>query len=407
MRGRSKVIGQRSKQADGGPEANGQRRERAKGRPAAGGRRAQQVRVRLGSPRATEAGALDGRGALDYRAIARAVETWFRANARELPWRDAYTPWHVWIAEVMAQQTRMEVVVGRFPEFVARFPTIESMARAAESDVVAAWSGLGYYRRARLLYRGAREVIDRFDGELPADADALRSISGIGRYSAGSIASVAFNLRAAIVDGNVARVVARLDAIEAPWKSGALERRAWELAEALVREAKSPRHFNQGLMELGASVCTPRNPACGDCPLAVYCRAKQADRAGDYPRRAAKVEVTEMTIPLFVIADEQGRILFRRGEGSLMNGMLHLPHGSAAIYADPLRIAEPGPVVGTVKHSITNRRITFEIHTPVASSMGRLADAPGEWHWLAPRELASHAHPSYVRKALELLFGKV
>jgi len=342
---------------------------------------------------------------LDFRAIARGVERWFRTNARELPWRDAYVPWHVWISEVMAQQTRMEVVVARFPEFVARFPTIESMARASEGDVLAAWSGLGYYRRARLLHRGAREVMERFAGELPADVEALRSIPGIGRYSAGSIASVAFGVRAAIVDGNVARVVSRLDMIDAAWKSGALERRAWEIAEALVAEAKSPRDFNQGLMELGASVCTPRSPSCGACPLSAHCGAFLAGRVADFPVRGAKSVVTDLTIPLYVISDRKGRVLFRRGEGKVMHGMLHLPQGSDALYPQPLRIARPGPVAGTVRHSITSRRIAFEVYTPAASSLGRVADAPGEWIWLAPGELARHAHPSYVRKALELVFG--
>jgi len=345
-------------------------------------------------------------GPLDFRAIARGVERWFRANARELPWRDAYLPWHVWISEVMAQQTRMEVVVARFPEFVAKFPTIESMARAPESDVLAAWSGLGYYRRARLLHRGAREVMERFAGELPGDVDELRSIPGIGRYSAGSIASVAFGVRAAIVDGNVARVASRLDMIDAAWKSGALERRAWEIAETLVAEAKVPRDLNQGLMELGASVCTPRNPSCGACPLTSHCRAFQAGRSADYPVAAPKSAVIDLTIPLYVITDREGRVLFRRGEGKLMHGMLHLPQGNDALYPHPLRIPRPGPVAGTVKHSITSRRIAFEVHTPARPALGRIADAPGDWLWLSPRELARHAHPSYVRKALELVFGK-
>lgn len=343
---------------------------------------------------------------LDFRAIVQGVERWFRANARELPWRDEYRPWHVWISEVMAQQTRMEVVVARFTDFVARFPTIESMARASEADVVTAWSGLGYYRRARMLHRGAREVMRRFAGELPADVDALRSIPGIGRYSAGSIASVAFGIRAAIVDGNVARVASRLDSIDAPWRSGALERRAWEIAGALVAEAKSPRDFNQGLMELGASVCTPRNPACGACPLPAHCRAFQEGKAADYPIAAAKGAVTDLTIPLYVISDGAGRVLLRREAGKLMHGMLHLPQGTEALFPHPLKISSPGPIVGTVRHSITTRKIAFEIFTPSPSASGRISDTPGEWLWLAPAELARHPHPSYVRKALDLVFGK-
>ncbi|MGK2856730.1 MAG: A/G-specific adenine glycosylase [Thermoanaerobaculia bacterium] len=349
---------------------------------------------------------MDGSPGPDQRhAIATAVERWFRANKRPLPWREAYEPWHVWISEVMAQQTRMEVVVARFPGFVARFPTIESMADATESDVVAAWSGLGYYRRARMLHRGAREVMSRFAGELPADVDSLRSIPGVGRYTAGSIASIAFELPAAIVDGNVARVVARLDMIDVPLGSGAFEKRAWELAEALVRAARRPRDFNQGLMELGARVCTPRNPRCDECPLTKHCLAFAAGRVEEFPVRVAAQRPVAVTIPLYVFTDSSGRVLFRRGEGRLMRDMLHLPHGSDALYPHPLKISRPGPIVGTVKHSITSRRISFEIHCPARSAM-TVADAPGEWLWLAPEELSNHAHPSYVAKVLKLLGEK-
>ncbi|MCM2315738.1 MAG: A/G-specific adenine glycosylase [Thermoanaerobaculia bacterium] len=358
------------------------------GRPEAKGQRSKQTRV--------------SRGSDQWRAIASLVERWFRANKRPLPWREAYEPWHVWVSEVMAQQTRMDVVVARFPELVARFPTIESMARASEADVVAAWSGLGYYRRARMLHRGACEVMSRFGGELPAAVEALRSIPGVGRYTAGSIGSIAFGLPAAIVDGNVARVVARLDMIDAPLKSGALEKRAWELAEALVGAARRPRDFNQGLMELGARVCTPQNPACDGCPLTAYCRAFEANRVEEFPVRVATKRPVDVAIPLYVFTDKSGRVLFRRGEGKLMHDMLHLPHGSDALYPHPLKISKPGPVVGTVKHSITSRRITFEVHCPAPGAKA-VADAPGEWLWLAPEELASHAHPSYVRKALQLI----
>ena len=386
MKGRPKAKGQRSKQSASVAQAllPARRRTRPEGGP-------------------EQVGGLPGPD--ERHAIATAVERWFRKNKRPLPWREAYEPWHVWVSEVMAQQTRMEVAVARFPEFVARFPTIASMAAAVESDVLAAWSGLGYYRRARMLHRGARDVIARFGGELPADVEALRSIPGIGRYTAGSIGSIAFGLPAAIVDGNVARVVARLDMIEAPLKSTSLERRAWELAEALVRAARRPRDFNQGLMELGARVCTPRRPSCGECPLAAHCRAFEAGRVDDFPVRTVTDRPVAVTIPVYVFTDSSGRVLFRRGEGKLMHDMLHLPHRSDALYTHPLRISRPGPVVGTVKHSITSRRITFEIYCPEVGARA-VSDAPGEWLWLSPAELSQHAHPSYVTKVLKVVLGE-
>src|SRR3954454_11293410 len=193
----------------------------------------------------------------------RAIERWFAANQRPLPWRESYDPYRVWVSEVMLQQTRMEVVLGYYERFIARFPTVADLAQASLDEVTAAWSGLGYYRRARMLRDGAIDVMTRFNGVIPKGVDELMTISGIGRYTAGAIASIAYGRRAAIVDGNVARIVARLFAIEAPLTSPALMRDAWMRADELVAASKSPRDFNQGLMELGALVCTPRNPACG------------------------------------------------------------------------------------------------------------------------------------------------
>jgi A/G-specific adenine glycosylase len=274
----------------------------------------------------------------------------------------------------MLQQTRLEVVLGRFDDFLRRFPTVAALAAASEDDVTAAWSGLGYYRRARMLRAGAIDVMARFGGRIPSDVRDLLSIAGIGRYTAGAIASIAFNERAPIVDGNVARIVSRLFATH---------RDAWPYATSLVDGAKTPRAFNQALMELGALICKPRDPLCSKCPLRSACAAFEKNATHRYPRREKK-EMVSIVVPLSVITDRDGRILLRRE--SLVKGMYQLPNVRAARR------------VGSFRHTITNRRITFDVFA--GRKRSRSSD-PADL-WLEPARLSEVPHPSYVRKALQI-----
>jgi A/G-specific adenine glycosylase len=335
---------------------------------------------------------------LPARRITSLTESWFRKRQRRLPWRETYDPYAVWVSEVMLQQTRMEVVLGYYPRFMVRFPTVAALAAASFDEVTAAWSGLGYYRRARMLRDGALDVMTRFGGTIPAATGELMSIAGIGRYTAGAIASIAYGQRAAIVDGNVARIVARLFAIEAPLASPALMREAWLRAEELVASSKSPRDFNQGLMELGALICTPRNPSCGRCPLRGQCAAFISGRVDELPQPRLKTPPRELRIPLYLVTDRDGRVLMRRESGQLMRGMFHLPHGDTTLLTGtPLRIGAAA-TLGTFRHTVTNRRITFEVF-----AVARRPRARGsEYAWVDPGALATIPHPSYVRKALRL-----
>ena len=288
----------------------------------------------------------------------------------------------------MAQQTRMEVVVAYFDRFVARFPTIATLASAPEDDVVAYWSGLGYYRRARMLRDGAIDVMSRFGGSLPRSVEELMSINGIGRYTAGAIASIAFDERAPIVDGNVARVLARLYGEEDPWR----------YAEQLVNACASPRNFNQGVMEIGALICTPRNPLCGECPLKTTCVAYATDRVAELPAKKNKPATREMRVALYLITDRKGRILMQRERGQLMNALFHLPHGDTSLLTGkPLKLPK-AKSIGKFKHTITTRRITFELFV---AQWGGGAPAAA-YSWIHPNDLAEIPHPSYVAKALRL-----
>jgi A/G-specific adenine glycosylase len=330
--------------------------------------------------------------------LASLIESWFRKHQRRLPWREGYEPYGVWVSEVMLQQTRMEVVLGYYERFLRRFPTVAALARASLDEVTAAWSGLGYYRRARMLREGAIDVMTRFGGVIPKPVDELMSIAGIGRYTAGAIASIAHGQRAPIVDGNVARIMARLFAIDTPLASPVLMREAWVRAEELVATSKSPRDLNQGLMELGALVCTPRNPDCGVCPLRRGCAAFASGRVDEFPRPKAKVVTREMHIPLYLVVDREGRVLMRRESGQLMRGMFHLPHGDTTLLTGaPLRVGIV-ETLGTFRHTVTNRRITFEVFAVTR----RLRTRGREYAWIDPALLSAIPHPSYVRKALQL-----
>lgn len=295
----------------------------------------------------------------------------------------------------MLQQTRMEVVLRYFDRFVSAFPDIDALSRSAEEDVLAAWSGLGYYRRAKMLREGAIDVVRRHGGRLPQTVDELSSIKGIGRYTAGAISSIAFNHRAPIVDGNVARIVSRLFGIDSD-----LMHTAWRESEALVAESSSPRLFNQGLMEIGALVCRPRNPHCDRCPLAAHCVAFTTARTSELPPKKARAETRTMKIPLYYISDDRGRVLMRRESGDLMTSMFHLPHGRATLFgAHPLSVSAK-QLLGAFRHTITNRRIEFELFA--ADLNGSIRESVDEYAWIDPADLARIPHPSYVAKAVAM-----
>jgi A/G-specific adenine glycosylase len=289
----------------------------------------------------------------------------------------------------MLQQTRMEVVLPYFERFLGRFPSIAALAQATDDEVTAAWSGLGYYRRARMLRGGAVAVMERFGGVLPSAVGDLLTVPGIGRYTAGAIASIAFDARAPIVDGNVARVVARLFGDDDD---------AWPRAEGLVQACKSPRMLNQALMELGALVCTPRNPACLLCPLRAECVALATGRVDELPKPKEKKATRELRIALYLIRDRRGRVLMRRESGPLMSDLYHLPHGDTSLLTGGPLAATPRDLLGTFRHTVTTRKIEFALYTADAKGVR----AGGEYEWIDPEAMGEVPHPSYVAKALRL-----
>ncbi|MET0341488.1 MAG: A/G-specific adenine glycosylase [Polyangiales bacterium] len=311
----------------------------------------------------------------DWAAPRSALLAWYDAHARDLPWRRTRDPYAIWVSEIMLQQTRVETVIPYFGRFLARFPSAQALAEAPLDDVLAVWSGLGYYRRARLLHAGAQAVVRDHAGELPRDALLRRALPGIGAYTAGAIGSIAFDLPEPIVDGNVARVLSRVLCIDTPLGERATERVLWqEAAELAVGER--PGALNQALMELGARVCVPVNARCGVCPLRDACAAYAEGRVDALPVPAKKKAPKPVALVALVAEAKDGRLWLVRSEGSLFGGLwgclLDEGKGPATARALSARSGLSGRLsrkLGEVTHVLTHRRLTLEVY--------RLAEAEG------------------------------
>ena len=328
-------------------------------------------------------------GAPNGPAFGRALLRWYDKHRRDLPWRKTNDPYRVWLSEIMLQQTRVAAVLEHYRIFLERFPTIEALAAAPLEAVLAAWSGLGYYRRARLLHQCAREIVQWHAGEFPRTAAALQRLPGIGRYTAAAIASIAFGEPSAVVDGNVERVIERITGRELT------QTEIWRQAQSLLNPAR-PGDFNQAMMELGATVCLPREPKCEVCPIRKWCVTRAAGAQSspgmtgtEGVSRAAKGELRQIKKEIWCTLDHRdGHIrLVQRPEGSsLMPGMWELPRASER----PSGVRNSAPW-RTFRHSITVTDYT--VHVVRQSSKGK-----GEW--VALRELPKLPLTGLTRKIL-------
>jgi A/G-specific adenine glycosylase len=258
-------------------------------------------------------------------AAQRALLAWYSDHKRDLPWRADRDPYRVWISEAMLQQTRVETVLDYYERFMARFPTLAQLARAPIEEVLAAWSGLGYYRRARTLHAAARTIVAEHGASFPRDRAVLLALPGVGRYTAGAIASIAFDAREPLVDGNVARVFCRLFALDGDPSSAVLSTELWARALDMLPSAGSCGDWNQALMELGALVCTPRDPGCGECPLRAACRALAENRVSELPRAKEKPAMISVALAVMVIVDRDRWLLEQRPELGRMASMWQFP----------------------------------------------------------------------------------
>lgn len=313
----------------------------------------------------------------------------------------------------MLQQTRVETVLPYYGRFLARFPDVASLARADVEEVLGLWTGLGYYSRARNLHRAARQLLERHGGRLPDDAESLRALPGIGRYTAGAVASIAFDRPEPVVDGNVARVLARLCGIREDVGGAAGRQRLWQEAAALA-QGPEPGALNQALMELGATLCTPRGPRCGACPLARGCEARRAGDAESLPRKARRSAVRDVDAVAALLLRRGRALAVRRPEQGLLGGMWELPGGelepgerAGDAIARTLRervglCLTDARALGVVEHGFTHLHLRLHVFRGGAAA-GRVRLRGFNAHrWLALHELRALPQGGPTRKALAL-----
>jgi len=338
-------------------------------------------------------------------ALRRALLAWYERSRRDLPWRRTRDPWAVWVSEVMLQQTTVKAATPYFERFLARFPTLASLAEEPEEEAVAAWSGLGYYHRARNLHRGAQHVAERHAGRFPDSVEAALAVPGVGLYTASAVLSIAYDRPLPVVDGNVRRVLARLFALRGPEyrKDGPYYNRAEEL---LDRER--PGDWNQALMELGATVCLPRKPGCPACPVRRYCRALAQGIVDELPESRARRAPVDVTVAAALVEKDGRVLLVRRPEGRLLGRMWEVPQTSLESkgLADlaheleerhGLRVV-PGPLLVRARHAITFRRITLEGYR--ARLVGATPGDTERFRWATPDEVKALPVSSATRKLL-------
>ena len=336
----------------------------------------------------------------------KALLAWYDRHRRRLPWRAlpgaAPDPYRVWLSEIMLQQTTVKAVGPYYVKFIKRWPTARKLAAAKLDDVLRAWAGLGYYARARNLHACAIAVVEKHRGRFPDQEEELRALPGIGSYTAAAIAAIAFDKRAVAIDGNIERVIARLFAVEAPLPAAKSEIR--RLADTLVPQRR-PGDFTQAMMDLGATVCTPKQPACVLCPFMQACVARRRGDQGTFPRKAAKVEGKMRRGASFVVTRADGRVLVRsRPPNGLLGGMTEVPSTAWSQDFDEAGALMQAPLPaawrrlpGAVEHGFTHfplRQSVYVARVPARTK------APAGMRWVALADLADEALPNVMRKVI-------
>jgi A/G-specific adenine glycosylase len=331
-----------------------------------------------------------------------ALLAWYARHARELPWRGAQDPYRVLVSEIMLQQTRVETVIPYYQRWMERFPTLESLANASEQEALAQWEGLGYYSRARNLHRAARQAHFEMGGQLPADPKRLRSLPGIGRYSAGAIASIAFGVDSAALDGNIRRVLARVFNVEVPARSPQGERRLWDLAQAHLPPGRAG-DYNQALMDLGALICTPRRPDCPACPLSGLCQARVLGIQEQRPVLEQKAPTPHYIVTAAVIHRSPQVLIAQRPSQGLLGGLWEFPGGKqqpgedlpACLRREILEELNAevcvGAPLGVYRHAYTHFRVTLHaFHCALAQGAAPQPVQVQDLRWVRLDELSNY-----------------
>jgi len=336
------------------------------------------------------------------RRFRRRLLVWYTKHERDLPWRKSKNPYRVWVSEVMLQQTQVETVKPYFQRFLKAFPTVGKLAAAEEQQVLRLWEGLGYYRRARQLHAAAQQIVADHRGRFPRDVATLQTLPGVGRYTAGAIASIAYGLRTPILEANTIRLFARLIGYRDDPTRSAGQRLLWQVAEEVLPRADISR-FNQALMELGSLVCQPAHPKCDQCPVANLCTTFEEGLQNEIPRSDRKTNFVDVA-EAAVVVRKRGQVLLRQcPEGQRWAGLWDFPRfeidGEGPLYVRDelvakLReqtgvVAKPGSLLKTIKHGVTRYRITLDCYEASFVS-GRISSPASQLRWIRPAELGAY-----------------
>ncbi len=333
------------------------------------------------------------------KAITKRILSWYANNARDLPWRRTSDPYRIWVSEIMLQQTRVEAVLSYYERWLNVFPTLAELAAASQQRVLQLWEGLGYYSRARNLHSAAQVVCAEHGGRLPNAVEDLQQLAGIGRYTAGAIASIAFGERAPVVDGNVKRVLARVFNLEVDIRSTAAEKLLWGIAAQLV-PAESAGEFNQALMKLGARICIPKLPRCKQCPLKRICHAQKVGLQSERPVRGEKAALPSNIEVVAVLRRNGCVLLTQRPTDGLLGGMWRFPGGRikagkssiSFLRNEIARIlgmqVKVGARIQTVEHTYTHFKVTVHAHECTLSPIASPPDTMPNSHWARSADLA-------------------
>lgn len=352
------------------------------------------------------------------QAFRRDLTAWFRVHQRDLPWRHRRTPYRVWISELMLQQTRVDQVIPYYQRFMKRFPRVQALAEAPRADVLKMWEGLGYYSRAIRAQETARHLVAQQGGRFPRTLDGLLALPGIGPYTAAAVGSLALGLDAAVVDGNVIRVLARVMAYDGDTRRPAVRARFQAWADELLPPGRAGE-FNESMMELGATVCTPRRPACATCPLRHPCQARVEGRAESYPAKGPKVTVPHKHVGAGLVVNARRQLLIaQRHEASMLGGLWEFPGGKqepgetlpeciARELREELGIeVEVGEACVTVRHAFSH--FTMDLHAywaRIRRSRPRALDC-ADCRWVSVGQLKDYAFGRADQKIMEALAGQ-
>jgi A/G-specific adenine glycosylase len=353
----------------------------------------------------------------DYQDIRRKLLVWYDQTKRNLPWRNTKDPYSIWVSEVMLQQTQVKTVIPYYERWIKILPTIEKLAKTPEQKILKLWEGLGYYSRVKNLKKSAKIICKEMNGKLPKKAKDLQNLPGIGRYTAGAISSIAFGLKAPVLDGNVKRVLSRLFCISDNGETSASENRLWSKAGHLLSTHR-PGDFNQALMELGATICIPKLPLCQQCPLRSICQAFSTNSVSKFPPSKKKIPSKKIEVSAGIIIKNKKVYIQQRAKDGFMGGLWEFPGGKREEGESPEDCLkreiqeELGTTVVslnqvmTIKHTYTQFRVTLNVFSCILGRKKIRPEGCNQWKWVSLSSLKKYPFPAANVKIVEYLAKK-